>query len=118
MDKVYEHINLDYLNMMADGDDEMKKVMLSMLFEEMPIELDKMSTECQAGNWEALSAICHKMKSTLSFIGNPQMTEANKTLEILSKTADDTDTYPGYIATLQEWLPKVKVELQVVHDSI
>ena len=28
MNKIFEHINLDYLDMMADGDNEMKKVML------------------------------------------------------------------------------------------
>lgn len=118
MGKVYENINLDYLNMMADGDDEMKKVMLGMLFEEMPLELERMQQECEAGNWTELSAVCHKMKSTLSFVGNPQMTEANQIMEVLSKSGEDINTFPGYITTLQEWWPKVLAELQEVHDSL
>jgi len=118
MNKIFEFINLDYLNMMADGDDEMKKVMLGMLFEEVPLELVKMTEQCAAGNWADLSATCHKMKSTLSFVGNDAMTEANKTLEILSKTGEDTETYTGFIQTLHDMWPKVKEELQTVHDGI
>lgn len=118
MNKVFEFINLDYLNMMADGDDEMKQVMLGMLFEEMPLELVKMTEQCAASDWAELSATCHKMKSTLSFVGNEVMTKANTTLEILSKTGEDAETYPEFIQTLHDMWPKVKQELQEVHDGL
>ncbi len=116
--KVYEYVNLDYLNMMADGDDEMKKVMLAMLFEEMPLELVKMTELCAAGEWTELSAACHKMKSTLSFVGNKDMTEANSILEILSKTGEEPESYPGFLQVLHDVWPKVKGELQQEHDGI
>lgn len=118
MNKVFEYINLEYLNMMADGDDEMKKVMLSMLFEEMPIELETMASLLAKEDWTELSAVCHKMKSTLSFVGNEAMTKANTTLEILTKTAEDTDTYPELLDTITQTWPKVLVELKEVHDSL
>lgn len=118
MNKVFEYINLDYLDMMADGDDEMKKVMLGMLFEEMPVELDKMHELCTTSNWQELSAACHKMKSTLSFVGNDTMTNTNKTLEIMSKEETETESFPDMINTLIEMWPKVKIELQGVHDGL
>jgi len=34
----YKHINLEYMDMMSDGDDSMKKIMLEMLLEELPQE--------------------------------------------------------------------------------
>ena len=40
----YNHINLDYLELMADGDTSMKKIMLDMLLDELPAELEKMKT--------------------------------------------------------------------------
>ncbi|NNE28976.1 MAG: Hpt domain-containing protein [Saprospiraceae bacterium] len=117
-DKAYSYINLDYLNMMSDGDAEMKKVMLGMLFEEMPLELEKMAKFCAEENWKELSSVAHKMKSTLSFVGNPEMTEANKTMEMLSKNAEDTGTYRGFIDILENTWPKVHEELQGVFDEL
>jgi len=118
MNKVFEYINLDYLDMMADGDNEMKKVMLGMLFEEMPVELEKMQELCAANSWQDLSGACHKMKSTLSFVGNDTMTNTNKTLEIMAKEETETESFSGMINTLIEMWPKVKVELQGVHDAL
>jgi len=104
--------------MMADGDNEMKKVMLDMLFEEMPLELEKMKTLCDQGNWNELSSVCHKMKSTLSFVGNDVMTNSNKTLELMSKSETETESFPDLVNTLIEMWPKVKVELTEVHNSL
>ncbi len=118
MNMVFEYINLDYLDMMADGDNEMKKVMLGMLFEEMPLELEKMQQLCNDSKWQELSGACHKMKSTLSFVGNDTMTNTNKTLEIMSQEETETESFPAMINTLMEMWPKVKVELQGVHDGL
>jgi len=112
MSTTYEYINLDYLNMMADGDSEMKKVMLGMLFDEMPGELEKLQANCAEGNWKDLSAVAHKMKSTLSFVGNKEMTTANDTLEHKTKTGEDSETYPDLVNVLITMWPKVQVELQ------
>ena len=118
MDKVFEYINLDYLDMMADGDNDMKKVMLGMLFEEMPEELEKMQQLCEAKDWQELSSVAHKMKSTLSFVGNDEMTNANKTLEIMTKSETEAESFSGLVNTIVEMWPKVLVELQGVHDSL
>lgn len=118
MNKVFEYINLDYLDMMADGDDDMKKVMLGMLFEEMPLELEKMQQACTDENWAELSSICHKMKSTLSFIGNETMTNSNMTLELKSKEVTETNTFQALIDSIVETWPKVKTELEEVHNSL
>lgn len=118
MNKVFEYINLDYLDMMADGDNEMKKVMLDMLFEEMPIELEKMKSLCAQGEWNELSSVSHKMKSTLSFVGNETMTNSNKTLEVMAKAETETETFLGLINTLIEMWPKVKGELTVVYNTL
>lgn len=118
MSKVYQYINLDYLDMMADGDNDMKKIMLGMLFEEMPLEIEKMQQLCEAKEWDELSSVSHKMKSTLSFVGNEEMTNANQALEIMAKAADEPEALPPLVNTLAEMWPKVKPELQTVHDSL
>ena len=89
-----------------------------MLFEEMPIELEKMQQLCTASEWKELSGACHKMKSTLSFVGNDTMTNTNKTLEIMSMEETETESFSALINSLIEMWSKVKVELQGVHDGL
>ena len=78
-------INLDYLKLMADGDRDMEQTMLEMLLDELPTEFDKMKSLHNNQNWEELSKVSHKMKSTLAFIGNEEVTAANLKIEQLTK---------------------------------
>lgn len=114
----YQYINLDYLNLMTDGDDDMKKVMIDMLFEELPEEIEKMDALQQSGNYEELKAVSHKMKSTLSFIGNDEMTEANKKIETITKDGGDVSQLSSLMQIIKENQPKVVIELRHEYDKI
>jgi len=80
----FQHINLDYLDLMSDGDDDMKKVMIEMLLEEVPMEVGKMNQVHEIGDWNELKEVSHKLKSTLAFLGNPTLTTANEEVDYLS----------------------------------
>ncbi len=112
-DNDYKHINLDYLDVMSDGDDDMKKTMLEMLLVEIPEELQKMRASTAAANWTELSAISHKMKSTLAFVGNKAMTEANKELELIAKNEENTQKAPALVEVLETCFVDVVGELQL-----
>ncbi|MEL6923177.1 MAG: Hpt domain-containing protein [Bacteroidota bacterium] len=111
----HQHINLNYLEMMADGDDSMKVVMLEMLLEELPVEVAKMRELTDAGNWSELTSVSHKMKSTLAYVGNDAMTEANKEIELITKDGGDYSKVPGLMDTVETQfnnvLPELKTEL-------
>lgn len=112
-EKTYEFINLEYLELMADGDPEMKKVMLDMLLTELPEELNKMRTEFNIQEWETLGSTSHKMKSTLSFVGNPDMTAANKEIEGICKSQENTCQIASMLTTLEEVAPRVLEEIRI-----
>jgi HPt (histidine-containing phosphotransfer) domain-containing protein len=95
--------NLDYLKLMADGDQDMEQTMLEMLLVELPEEFDKMKTLFAASAWLPLSKVSHKMKSTLPFIGNDELTSANLRIEQLTKQEDH---------------PPLKDEIIIIEDSI
>lgn len=101
------YINLDYLRLMADNDDEMIKTMLAMLLEELPTEMGKINELAAAENWDELTRVSHKMKSTLAFVGNDAMTNANKELERVTKYKTDFHSVPSLLAALNAPLPKV-----------
>lgn len=110
--KTYQHINLEYMDLMADGDDTMKKVMLEMLITELPEEVEKMKTLLQCSDWKELRSVSHKMKSTLAFVGNPEMTDTNKKIETIANDESDLDQLPTLQDTLERLTNKVMVELK------
>ncbi len=113
----YRFINLDYMDLMTDGDVSMKKLMLEMLFEEIPKEIQKMGPLYADENYEELRQVSHKMKSTLSFVGNKEMTVANQTIEHNAKNRTDLQSIPSLLKTLEALYPKVISELQEEHKE-
>jgi len=116
--KVYQFINLDYLDMMSDGDIEMKKVMLDMLFEELPQEISKMRTLTDASDWNEMKAVSHKMKSTLSFVGCDDMTTSNSEIEHICKAGTGTEQVTILLAVMEGKLDSVMAELKMEYDRI
>ena len=110
--KTYEFINLEYLELMADGDPEMKVVMLDMLLTELPEELAKMRKEFDEQAWEILGSTSHKMKSTLSFVGNPKMTEANKDIESICKEGERLTQIGDMINAMEALVPSILLEIK------
>ena len=100
-------IDLTYLDMMADGDDFMKKTMLDMLLEEMPPELEKLRGAYLAQDGEELRQVAHKMKSTLAFVGNIAMTDANAALEVIGKENTELQRAAPHLTTLETLAPGV-----------
>ncbi len=109
----YQFINLEYLELMSDGDNGMKKVLLEMLLEELPVEMDKMKELATASSWAELSEVSHKMKSTLAYVGNDDMTVANKTVEVLCKSEQDLDQIPVLVNTIYSCMERVIPELKI-----
>lgn len=111
--KTCYHINLDYLDMMTDGDGEMRDTMLTMLMDELPAEVSKMRPLLTDANWNELREVSHKLKSTLAFIGNDVMTEANKEIETLTKNGHASHARIANLMTvLEEQLSGVLDELR------
>lgn len=113
-----QYIDLAYLDLMSDGDLDMKRMMLELLFEEPKEEIQKMKRLCTASDWEELSKVSHKMKSTLAFVGNETLTQTNKQVEQAAKTQTDLDQLPGWLDTIEDLFGKALIELKAVHASL
>lgn len=109
---MYNYINLDYIDLMTDGDNDMKATMLEMLLEEIPTELEKMRAHLDGQEWEDLFKAAHKMKSTLSFIGNDGMTQANTAMEHNAKQEENLDKIPQYLSVLENTYLNAVLEIQ------
>lgn len=114
----YQYIDLSYLNLMADGDREMKKTMLGMLLEEPAEEMILMQEHAAQQDWQALHQVSHKMKSTLAFVGNEEMTELNKKIETNARNTTETEALEGWTKRLAELFTAARAEIQAAHDEL
>ena len=117
-ENTYNHINLEYMDMMSDGDESMKKIMLEMLLEELPQEVQKMQELLVTQQWNDLGSVSHKLKSTLAFVGNPSMTAANRDIELMAKEQKELDRIPELVQILHNMYPKALEELKMVHAKL
>lgn len=111
-DNKYKHINLDYLDLMADDDVDMKKTMLEMLFDEPLEEIIKMQQMLQKEDLNEIKAISHKMKSTLAFVGNNLLTTANKEVENIAQGNGSLNKLPTLLQALEENYKMAVIELK------
>ncbi len=106
------NVNLSYLDMMTDGDTDMKQTMLEMLLEEIPQELKKMRGCYASSDWKNLNEVSHKFKSTLSYIGSEPMNAANLKIEHASKTNENLSDVNKQLVILEQNAPLVLKDLQ------
>jgi HPt (histidine-containing phosphotransfer) domain-containing protein len=110
----YNYIQLDYLETMTEGDADMLQTMLEMLISEIPEEMEKMQACVTSKDWNELFELSHKMKTTLSFVGNLEMINTNKTLEHCSRFQESIDEIPAMVQKLVDMTPLVIEELKQV----
>ena len=108
----YEHINLAYLNLMADNDAGMRRTMINMLLEEIPFEINRMVHLAKSASWDQLQQVAHKMKSTLAFVGNEYMIHYNKNVESNAKNKVHLDDIPAHLEEMKSLSVHVLKELE------
>ena len=114
----FRFINLEYLDMMTEGDSEMQKEILGIVVEEIRNDIPKMADFFRKGDLENTNHISHKFKSTLAFVGNELMTDANKEVELITKIGGDESKLPELFKIIEEMQPKVLQELEQYYQLI
>ncbi len=109
----FQHINLEYLETMTGGDADMMNQMLTMLIDEIPCEIIKMQESVTSKDWEEVFQISHKLKTTLAFIGNADMTSLNKTIEHCARNRVEIKDIPPMVQQLSDLSMPVLEELKM-----
>jgi HPt (histidine-containing phosphotransfer) domain-containing protein len=108
----YRHINLNYLESMSHGDVSVKKTLLEMLLKELEVEIPKMKHLINRQDWSELRETSHKMKTTLPFVGNNTMVDANLEIETRAKHKEQLEDVHQYQEVLERLCPEVLNELK------
>lgn len=93
--------NLEYLEQMADGDNEFIESMISYFITNAPVSIEDMKTNMNQGNWEMLRHVAHKYKPQLNFMGIQSILEDVETIEQNANKVKDTDKIPALLQKVE-----------------
>lgn len=118
MSAEFQHIDLEYLGKMTEGDRALERDMLNVLVKELQAEIPKMRALHAAGNWRELAEVSHRLKSSLAYAGNAAMTKTNGEIELIASRSQGVEKLPDLLAELEASLPPMLGELQVAAERL
>ncbi len=122
----YQFIDLSYLELMSDGDLDMKGVLLEMLLSDPAKEVERMKSFTKEKNWEEVKLVSHKMKTSFPYIGYKKLIDTNvlidsKLFEWQSGDISDediSDTIPNLVHQVDHYLQEAVQELKVEFSQL
>ncbi len=86
MPNPYKIINLDYLNSITDGSDELIKELIAIFIEQIPEFREGFDEGFGDKDWSKIAAVAHKAKSSVMSMGMDDLGNNElKNLELLAK---------------------------------
>lgn len=103
--------SLDKINEMADGDDDFINSVISVFLEEVPQDLEGLENALEAGNYEQVYQLAHKIKPNVDLLGMEQTRAAALQIETLGKSEAN-------MAEIQSVFPSLKKDIEQVVSEL
>jgi len=114
----YKFINTDYLEMVAGGDSELLKELISM-FRDQVVEFNsEMNVLLSEKNYTVLGNLAHKAKSSVSIMGMDSLANMLKNFELQAKEGKNTEKYESYISRFESDTRSALAELDLFVKNI
>ncbi|MEM1217341.1 MAG: hypothetical protein AAGH79_00440 [Bacteroidota bacterium] len=118
MNSNWKYIDLAYLHTMIGEDLETKKAILDLIISELPTEVEFIQQAADKEDWFSISKACHKLISTLSFVGNRQLEQWINELHGMSKHPEHSGEIPQVLANIRQTVPLVLAEMQQIRATL
>lgn len=109
VDKLYD---LAMVESIAGGDNNFIRKMVQIFLDTMPPSVVQLNTELQQQNWDAVSKMAHKMKSTIDSMGIVKLKEVIRTIEGNGKHKHDLEKMPVHVKQVTDVLDQCVVQLK------
>jgi len=110
----YKHVNLDFLNEMSDGSEDLTRDLINMFIKQVPMFSEQLDNFYQCGDYISLGKLAHKIKSSVAMMGIEELTTDMKALEEIAKEGKKSDKYPKYISKFKSISNEAIVELNQI----
>lgn len=114
----YKFIKTDYLEMVASGDHELIKELVSMFREQVLEIYSEMKVLLSEKKYAELGLLAHKAKSSVAIMGMDNLAETLKTFELQAKDGKDPGEYESYIARFGEDTKGALTELDTLIKNL
>ena len=104
--------DLNYLKTMSGGDSKFIREMIDLFREQIEEYKSIMPELLQKGDYDGLSKVAHKAKSSVAVMGMIQVAELLKELEILANEQKEVDRYESMVTHFLEQSELAIVELE------
>ena len=97
-----KHIDLTELNKVAEGDQEFVRETITILVEEIPVNIESINEFARTEDIDSLKKIIHKMKSSFMLIGMIELWPIVETIEKSDSKEVILPQIPAYIQICTE----------------
>lgn len=108
-EKLYD---LSMVQAIAGGDEGFIKKMVQIFLDTMPPSIEQLQRECQNKNWDALSKMAHKMKSTIDSMGIVRLKDVIRNIESNGKLRLDLECMPVHVKKVSDVLDECTQQLK------
>lgn len=119
---IFKHLDLSYLESLIGDDNETKMIILSTLLEEVPQEVTLLEQLLAEKDWKVFHEVSHKLKSTLAYLGNEEIFDANQSMMMNARNMENLENVPSLLDTVKEkWIliePEVIAALDEINASM
>lgn len=108
------HINLDYLQSMSGGMNELIIEMIDLFRDQIPEFMERMKKALAEKNWSELSEAAHKAKSSINIMGMDDLGKELNNLEMKAKEGKATETYAQTVSEFEKITNEALIELDEI----
>lgn len=104
--------NLSYLRNMTDGNPDLIQELIDIFTSQADEYIHEMQDLYAKSDWQALSRVAHKAKSSVAIMGMSELSEMLKDFEILARDQKNVDKFPDYIDKFTQEINEACKELK------
>jgi HPt (histidine-containing phosphotransfer) domain-containing protein len=105
--------DLSYLLKLTEGNVEMIQEMVGIFYEQVDEFTEGLQSALTEKNWDRLSKVAHKAKSSISVMGMMDTAEKCRNLELFAAEQKEIESYPELVRTIITDLGSAVEELKM-----
>jgi len=111
----FKHLDLTYIETVGNNDTKFKKELIEIFIEQLPKLSKELLTNLETNNYELLSAIAHKAKSSVAIFGIETLRKDMEKLENDAKEGKNDEEYRKLVDRFEEISIEVLEEIKMLN---
>jgi len=107
--KLYD---LSTIRDISGGDEEFVQTMVALFIETVPVNMKELNSSLHSQNWDMVSKMAHKLKSTLDSMGIHTIGQDIRSVEHTAKNKESLEKIPALVSRINDVVNKCIEQIQ------